>query len=674
MRNYDSAYDKRQLMQRPQRSHKSTPSASKDIPAPAVQLDAMSNFPVFRGRKVNVMELAGFDVCKEALKPPVTRTRRADTNPLQPPKSTAELPALQLPGRAASLPTVHSAGSTLTPTSTGVPRVGSVPSPPASSASSTDSGRSYGTPSGSPSRDPMGIATAISHDLPYKHNTGAKSSRESSQNIGMAISEPTIPQIIPVRPAYNFSAAHNPVARVPPIEHEEPSLPTISPLSADSSRNEPSLPSISSLSFNKPPEEPSLPVFSAGISQPKQDKAEKLPVISRELSLANREPSLPVITPLVSSPTNRDPVLPTITPLTRNRMSDDEPSLPSISPWTAEPNIRSSTAGNSPIIPQTVLIEPSLPKIERNGSPAFSEFHDSGYTSKNISVASRDPNSPHSSFASTPRRGSGRPVYGKEYIESSKNEIYGKKYNDNPLNGNSILSGAQLPKLSTSNKDDEPTVPTFDIPDIEYVRPNGSSPSPPKIRPLVAPAPLALDDKYLTDSILSAAYTPSSAEPSPATFPEGRPKEKSRKPPKICRGCGEVIKGKSVSASNGAISGRWHRACMACQECRAPFENGVFYVFNDLPYCKRDFHILNNSACSRCAKPIEGKCLEIVADNANSARQLVHPECMRCTTCGDSLNNEYIELGGNPFCEQHGTQLTNRSDGQLVRRRTRLYH
>lgn len=43
------------------------------------------------------------------------------------------------------------------------------------------------------------------------------------------------------------------------------------------------------------------------------------------------------------------------------------------------------------------------------------------------------------------------------------------------------------------------------------------------------------------------------------------------------------------------------------QTCHRPFPDNTFYVFDDLPYCKRHYHELNNSLCRQCCEPIEGK-------------------------------------------------------------------
>ena len=91
-----------------------------------------------------------------------------------------------------------------------------------------------------------------------------------------------------------------------------------------------------------------------------------------------------------------------------------------------------------------------------------------------------------------------------------------------------------------------------------------------------------------------------------------------------CRGCGEQIIGKSISSADGRLSGRYHKACFACQMCRRPFQSAEFYVLDNLPYCHHHYHQLNNSLCGVCSCGIEGPCLETVQ------KERFHPGCFTC--------------------------------------------
>lgn len=92
-----------------------------------------------------------------------------------------------------------------------------------------------------------------------------------------------------------------------------------------------------------------------------------------------------------------------------------------------------------------------------------------------------------------------------------------------------------------------------------------------------------------------------------------------------CRGCEVAIVGKSISSADGRLTGRYHKACFVCQDCRKPFESAEFYVHNNLPYCERHYHKLNQSLCPTCDRGIEGPCLE------TEWHERYHPSCFSCS-------------------------------------------
>ncbi|RPB12214.1 hypothetical protein P167DRAFT_545730 [Morchella conica CCBAS932] len=152
--------------------------------------------------------------------------------------------------------------------------------------------------------------------------------------------------------------------------------------------------------------------------------------------------------------------------------------------------------------------------------------------------------------------------------------------------------------------------------------------------------------------------------------------ERSRRPAVSkgpCRGCGEEIFGKSISSADGRLTGRYHKACFVCQDCRKPFESAEFYVHDNLPYCERHYHQRNQSLCPTCDTGIEGPCLE------TEWHERYHPTCFSCSECACSLGGDYFELNGRPYCEQHAYQIQkgNNSLGinhmaKMERRKTRL--
>lgn len=117
--------------------------------------------------------------------------------------------------------------------------------------------------------------------------------------------------------------------------------------------------------------------------------------------------------------------------------------------------------------------------------------------------------------------------------------------------------------------------------------------------------------------------------------------ERSRRPAVSkgpCRGCGEEIFGKSISSADGRLTGRYHKACFVCQDCRKPFESAEFYVHDNLPYCERHYHQRNQSLCPTCDTGIEGPCLE------TEWHERYHSTCFSCSVC-----SPYSYLKGSTF-------------------------
>ncbi|ODH47138.1 hypothetical protein GX48_06792 [Paracoccidioides brasiliensis] len=124
-----------------------------------------------------------------------------------------------------------------------------------------------------------------------------------------------------------------------------------------------------------------------------------------------------------------------------------------------------------------------------------------------------------------------------------------------------------------------------------------------------------------------------------------------------CRGCQQIIVGKSISSADGRLTGRWHKACFVCYTCRSPFQTADFYVLDNLPYCAQHYHELNGSLCGACNTGIEGQCLETEEETDNlggGTRKKYHPDCFKCRTCSMVLRGDYFEWNGIPYCEQDG--------------------
>lgn len=146
-----------------------------------------------------------------------------------------------------------------------------------------------------------------------------------------------------------------------------------------------------------------------------------------------------------------------------------------------------------------------------------------------------------------------------------------------------------------------------------------------------------------------------------------------KKPINQCKKCSTEIKRNLITA----LENKYHRNCFTCVVCDTDLVSKVFFSIKNLPFCARDYHILNNSLCKACNKPIEGACAEIPTDNMNSISCITtletkynlteeekcilklktthvryHPECWKCTQCGLVLDKIYFMFEGNPLCEQ----------------------
>ncbi|CZR53012.1 related to PXL1 LIM domain-containing protein that localizes to sites of polarized growth, required for selection and/or maintenance of polarized growth sites [Phialocephala subalpina] len=145
---------------------------------------------------------------------------------------------------------------------------------------------------------------------------------------------------------------------------------------------------------------------------------------------------------------------------------------------------------------------------------------------------------------------------------------------------------------------------------------------------------------------LSPARSEPQVEPLRRPTTAGRQSSRPSTSKGNCKGCGEAIKGKSVSSADGRLTGRYHKQCFVCKTCQEPFQTSTFYVINDAPYCERHYHKLNGSVCQTCDKGIEGQYLE------SERKHKFHPGCLTCADCKRTLRNDYFEMNGRVYCER----------------------
>ena len=120
-------------------------------------------------------------------------------------------------------------------------------------------------------------------------------------------------------------------------------------------------------------------------------------------------------------------------------------------------------------------------------------------------------------------------------------------------------------------------------------------------------------------SHLGSPTSPAAPRAPPSPAPKASPGHRGR-----CRGCKELIVGKSVSSADGQLTGRYHKSCFVCTTCQAPFQTADFYLLDNKPYCGPDYHVLNGSLCTSCDCGIEGQYVE------TEGKQKFHPACFTC--------------------------------------------
>ncbi|OBT80537.1 hypothetical protein VF21_00314 [Pseudogymnoascus sp. 05NY08] len=203
-----------------------------------------------------------------------------------------------------------------------------------------------------------------------------------------------------------------------------------------------------------------------------------------------------------------------------------------------------------------------------------------------------------------------------------------------------IQSGLRSPGLPRDTSSDSrydpqqghsprrPSAPRLEQPNASLRRP--SQPHSPSFQPARRPSTAASDTM------------------NPHTGPPARRPSTAKG---ACKACQLPITGKSLSSSDGRLTGHYHKACFACTTCRAPFATASFYVLDDAPYCARDYHRLNGSCCGGCGGGIEGACLETARGGGMGGRKF-HPGCLVCSDCRGPVSDGYFEIAGRVYCER----------------------
>ena len=274
-----------------------------------------------------------------------------------------------------------------------------------------------------------------------------------------------------------------------------------------------------------------------------------------------------------------------------------------------------------------------------------------GLDQENTYHAPHESSSSDDSFNSGAKSGSSR---SSPPLNDSPQRLKGQMDNtrvNNMFNGFQfdVENGSALEEAPLSSEDlrGGPLKPRPTIASVNS-SPRKPSPAPREDPPARYGTPALSPDEYVVSSF---APQSNNLRVSPVPIPTAPRTPSPRRPSKSnkgnCRGCGELIRGKSVSSADGRLTGHYHKQCFVCKTCQAPFQTADFYVMHNNPYCARHYHELNNSLCTKCDRGIEGQYLE------TEQRLKFHPHCFSCQECHRILRDDYFEWNGRTLCEQH---------------------
>lgn len=228
---------------------------------------------------------------------------------------------------------------------------------------------------------------------------------------------------------------------------------------------------------------------------------------------------------------------------------------------------------------------------------------------------------------------------------------------------------AHSPMLSESSN--SPTTSNDD--EYNSARSNGSN------KDFVNKSGVLFDMAAIASRSNSVSSNATTASTTPTSENQHFPAKVKRKIKGICRECNSPIIGKSVGASDNQLSGRWHKHCFCCMECKSfdfqrgsipsnndymgmsPPKTNEFYVRHDRPLCHACYHTENMSLCKACNAGIEGGCLD---DGVSR----YHVGCVRCTDCDTQLDPQrgYISVvAGRFYCPRHAELEVKLRESQL---------
>ena len=259
-------------------------------------------------------------------------------------------------------------------------------------------------------------------------------------------------------------------------------------------------------------------------------------------------------------------------------------------------------------------------------------------------------------------------------LETSLSELEPRNTSPNLSNKSSPRAQNQYPRPLQPPQTLNPSFLSPESPMDPAIQDGRFSSSPKEINRSPSPSRMTPENRSLSPSpSVPPQETPRPLSPAKRTPPTDKPRRPATAKGN-CKGCGEAIKGKSISSADGRLTGRYHKDCFVCKTCQEPFQTATFYVLKDAPYCERHYHKLNGSVCKTCDKGIEGQYLE------SESKQKFHPNCLACADCRRNLRNDYFEMNGRVYCERDAFRRTQQTrflgpaagSNRMERRTTRL--
>jgi paxillin len=115
-----------------------------------------------------------------------------------------------------------------------------------------------------------------------------------------------------------------------------------------------------------------------------------------------------------------------------------------------------------------------------------------------------------------------------------------------------------------------------------------------------------------------------------------------------CGACNHPIKGRYVSALGQA----WHPDHFVCVECNAPFASETFKKYENRPFCHACFEKCFGTRCSKCGHQINGRVFEAMDKK-------FHLDCFTCEVDGHAIGAEaqFHVYDGKVYCGQHFEEL-----------------